>query len=108
MPNLTFYISEDQSDKFKSLYHFTHKCSALCCDILGAEPKNVHIIFVDVTPGCGQPVYAELFYRLTKLRTTEVMENFMRELDFATRQASGLTTRIRCFGSPAQQIYARN
>lgn len=33
---------------------------------------------------------------------------FYSELGFATQQASGLTTRIRCFGSPAQQIYARN
>lgn len=80
----------------------------LCCDILGAEPKNVHIIFVAVKPGFGQPVYAELFYRLTTLRTTDVMKNFMRELDFATQQTSGLMTRIRCFASPAEHLFARN
>jgi len=32
----------------------------------------------------------------------------MRELDFATQQASGLMTRIRCFGSPAEHLFARN
>jgi hypothetical protein len=57
----------------------------------------VHIIYVDVKPGCGHPVYAELFYRLTNVRTSEVMEEFMRELERAIRQASGLTARIRCF-----------
>ena len=108
MPNLTFYISENQSDRFKDLYDFTHNCSTLCCEILGAESQNVHIIFIDVKTGCGQPVYAELIYRLTKWRTQEVMENFMRELDFAIQQASGLIARIRCFGSPAPQIFARN
>lgn len=36
------------------------------------------------------------------------MENFIRELDAAIQQASGLTPRIRCFGSPAEQIFARN
>lgn len=108
MPNLTFYITEHQSDRFKDLCNFTCNCSALCCEILGAESKNVHIIFVDVKPGCGLPVYAELFYRQTKQRTQDVMENFIRELDLAIQQASGLTARIRCFASPAQQLYARN
>lgn len=112
MPNLTFYISENDSDKdsdkFKNLDDFTRKCSAFCCDILGAESKKVHIIFVDVKPGCGQPVYTELFYRLITLRTHEVMENFMRELYFATQQASGLMARVRRFGSPAEYLFARN
>lgn len=108
MPNLSFYISEHHANAFKNLYDFTDKCRALCCDILGAERKNVHIIFIEVKPGCGQPVYAELFYRLTTLRTREVMENFMRELDVATQQASGLTARIRCFGSQAAHLFARN
>lgn len=108
MPNLTFYISENHSDKFRNINNFTHKYSALCCDILGAELKNVHIIFINVKPGCGQPVYAELFYRLTTSRTQEVIENFTRELDLATHQTSGLTTRIRCFGYPAERIFARN
>lgn len=108
MPNLTFYISEDQFDRFTDLPDFTHNCCALCTDILGAESEKVHIIYVDARPGCGHPVYAELFYRLTKSRTPQVMDNFMRELDLAIRQASGLMARIRCFGSNARQIYARN
>ncbi len=108
MPNLTFYISENHAGTFKNLYGFTDRCSALCCEILGAERKNVHIIFINVKPGCGLPVYAELFYRLTPLRTHEVMENFMHELDIATQQASGLTARIRCFGSQAEHLFARN
>jgi hypothetical protein len=108
MPNLTFYISDDHAERFINLSDFTHKCSALCCDILGAELKNVHIIFIGVKAGCGLPLYAELFYRLTILRPQDVMENFMRELDFATQQASGLMVRIRCFGFPAQHLFARN
>ncbi len=94
MPNLIFYISENHSDKFKNLNNFTHRCSDLCCDILGAELKNVHIIFINVNSGCWQPVYAELFYRLTTLRTQEVMENFIRELDFATHQDTYSLLRI--------------
>jgi hypothetical protein len=108
MPNLTFYVSEDQSDRFTDLPDFTHKCCALCRDILGAESEKVHIIYIDVRPGCGHPVYAELFYRLTKSRTPEVMGDFMHELDRAIRQASGLMARIRCFGSTASQIDARH
>lgn len=108
MPNLTFYISADHSDRFTDLPNFTHHCSKLCCDILGAEPEKVHIIYVDVRSGCGHPVYAELFYRLTKWRTPEVMNNFMCELDLAIRLATGLMVRIRCFGFTATQIYARN
>src|SRR5476649_1648116 len=108
MPNLTFYISVDQSDRFIDLPDFTRNCCALCTDILGAESDKVQIIYVDVRPGCGHPVYAELFYRLTTSRTPDVMENFMRELELSICQASGLMARIRCFGSTALQIYARN
>lgn len=108
MPNLTFYLSEEHVDRFTELPDFTRTCSALCTGILAAEPGNVHIIFVTVKPGCGHPVYAELFYRLTPRRTQEVMENFMRELDLATQQAWGLMARIRCFGSPAPYPYAKN
>ncbi|APG16307.1 hypothetical protein A3780_01540 [Kosakonia radicincitans] len=108
MPNLTFYLSEEYADRYTDLLDFTRTCSALCTDILAAEPDNVHIIFVTVKPGCGHPVYAELFYRLTPRRTQEVMENFMRELDLATQQAWGLMARIRCFGSPAPYPYAKN
>lgn len=108
MPNLTFYLSEEHADRFTDLPDFTRTCSALCADILAAEPDNVHIIFVTVKPGCGHPVYAELFYRLTPWRTQEVMENFMCELDLATQQAWGLMARIRCFGSPAPYPYAKN
>ena len=108
MPNLTFYLSENHADKFQNLDALTDRCSALCCDILGAERKNVHIIFINVKPGCGQPVYAELFFRLTSWRSPEVMEKFMCELDLATQQASGLTARIRSFESPAAPLFSRN
>lgn len=108
MPNLTFYISADHSDRFTEQPNVTRHCSKLCGNILGAEPEKVHIIYVDVRQGCGHPVYAELFYRLTKWRTPEVMENFMSELDLAIRQTMGLMVRIRCFGFTAPQIHARN
>ena len=108
MPNLTFYFSENHADRFKNLCELTVTAWELDGDILGADRENVHIIFIDVKPGCGQPVYAELFYRLTTLRTPEVMENFMRELDVVTQHTSGLTARIRCFGSQAEHLFARN
>ncbi|MBQ4923283.1 hypothetical protein FDK33_10125 [Citrobacter werkmanii] len=57
MPNLTFYLSENHSDKFKTLT----------------------ILSINAVPSA---------------RTQEVMENFIRELDFAIQQASGLTTHI--------------
>ena len=108
MPNLTFYISQQHAGRLTDLHGLTRACSALCTGILAAESENVHIIYVEVKPGCGHPVYAELFYRLTNVRTSEVMEEFMRELERAIRQASGLTARIRCFGSAASHLFARN
>ena len=108
MPNLTFYLSQEHAARFSDLRDLTRTCSALCTGILAAESENVHIIYVDVKPGCGHPVYAELFYRLTNVRTSEVMEEFMRELERAIRQASGLTARILCFGSAASHLFARN
>lgn len=108
MPNLTFYISQQHAGRLTDLHDLTRACSALCTGILAAESENVHIIYVEVKPGCGHPVYAELFYRLTNVRTSEVMEEFMRELERAIRQASGLTARIRCFGSAASHLFARN
>ncbi|WP_336709113.1 MULTISPECIES: hypothetical protein [unclassified Cedecea] len=108
MPNITFYISEDQSDRITGFQDLTRTCFALCTEILNAEPDNIHIIFVNVRPGCGHPIYVELFYRLTESRTPEVMDKFMHELDAVIRLSTALTARIRCFGSPALQIYARN
>ncbi len=108
MPNLTLYISQEHIDRFTDRHDLTRACSTLCTGILGAESENVHIIYVEVKPGCGHPVYAELFYRLTILRTPEVMENFMRGLERTIREASGLTARIRCFGSVAPHLFARN
>lgn len=108
MPNLTFYLSQEHAARFSDLRDLTRICSALCTGILAAESENVHIIYVDVKPGCGHPVYAELFYRLTNVRTSEVMEEFMRELERAIREASGLTARIRCFGSAASHLFACN
>ncbi|VFS89589.1 Uncharacterised protein [Raoultella planticola] len=80
MPNLTFYISQQHAGRLTDLHGLTRACSALCTGILAAESENVHIIYVEVKPGCGHPVYAELFYRLTSERTPEVMAEFMREV----------------------------
>ncbi|AKL12399.1 TPA: hypothetical protein I8271_001728 [Kluyvera intermedia] len=108
MPNLTFYLSQEYAGRFSDLPAFTRICSDLCRDILAAEPNNIHIIFITVKPGCGHPVYAELFYRLTTQRTPEVMEHFMRKLDSATQQAWGFMARIRCFAFSAPHPYALN
>ncbi|WP_410955645.1 hypothetical protein [Raoultella planticola] len=108
MPNLTFYISQQHAGRLTDLHDLTRACSALCTGILAAESENVHIIYVEVKPGCGHPVYTELFYRLTSERPPEVMAEFMRELERTIREASGLTARIRCFGSAASHLFARN
>ena len=72
----------------------------------GAGQRACHIR--RARQGRGHPAYAEIKYRLEPFRTPSVMDDFMARLDEAIKRHAGLTARIRCFGYPADTIYARN
>ncbi|WP_202743955.1 hypothetical protein [Acinetobacter calcoaceticus] len=108
MPNLVIYISEAYSNQISNLDDLTMKGQALCVEVLKAEPSKIHIIYITVKHGVGHPIYAELTYRLSENRSSEVMEVFMKSLDKAILKTIGVKARIRCFGSPSTQLYAYN
>ena len=108
MPNLTFYVPADFLEQVKDLSVLTQACQSLCVKQLGAASEKVHIMYISVQSGCGQPVYAELIYRLLASRSPEVMTAFMFELDQLIQKAMHVTSRIRCFACPPQQLYAYN
>lgn len=108
MPNLTFYVSADLLEHVKDLSVLTRACQSLCVEQLGAVPEKVHIMYISVQSGCGNPIYVELIYRLLASRSPEVMTAFMRELDQLIQKAMHVTSRIRCFAYPPQQLYAYN
>ena len=108
MPNVTIYIAADRMPPDEALAALTEQCTELCTDILRAALANVHVIYVAVRRGRGQPVFAEIQYRLEPFRTPPVMERFMEELDDAIKRNTDLTARIRCFGYAASSICARN
>ncbi|RAS17497.1 hypothetical protein DFO50_10397 [Microvirgula sp. AG722] len=108
MPNLTFYIDAGQMPSEECLAGLSRDCIKLCTGILEAQLKNVHVIYVNVQPGQGHPVFAEIRYRLEAFRTPAVMNRFMTALDNTIAHHTGLAARIRCFGYAASNIYARN
>ncbi|WP_310632906.1 hypothetical protein [Paraburkholderia sp.] len=108
MPNVTFYIRAEHMPPDEHLAGLSSDCVELCTDVLDADLKNVHVIYVAVRQGYGHPVFAEIQYRLTAFRTPEVMNRFMDDLDLVIARRTGLTSRIRCFGYAAATIYARN
>lgn len=108
MPNLTFYISEVLFEQMIDVSALTQDCQSLCVEHLGAELEKVHIIYISVKPGCGHPIYVELIYRLLANRSPEVMTSFMHELDQLIQKTMHVTSRIRCFAYPPQQLYAYN
>ena len=108
MPNVTIYIPADRMPQEEALADLTEQCTDLCTGILRAALENVHIVYVAVRHGRGQPAFAEIQYRLEPFRTPPVMDRFMEELDVAIRRNTGLTARIRCFGYEASSIHARN
>jgi len=108
MPNLTFYVSADVLEQVKDLSVLTQACQSLCVEQLGAALEKVHIMYISVQSGCGQPVYVELIYRLLASRSSEVMTAFMHELDQLIQKTIHVTSRIRCFAYSAQQLYAYN
>ncbi|OZI63020.1 hypothetical protein [Bordetella genomosp. 11] len=108
MPNITFYIDARQMPSDKHLAELSDDCVQLCTIALDAELKNVHVVYVDVRHGHGHPVFVEVHYRLGRLRTRAVMDQFMEALDNAIAFRTGLMARIRCFGYAASNIHARN
>lgn len=108
MPNLTFYIDAGQMPSDERLAGLSSDCVKLCTDVLEAQLKNVHIVYVEVRHGHGYPVFAEIQYRLEAFRTPAVMNQFMAALDNAIAHHTGLTARIRCFGYATSNIHARN
>jgi hypothetical protein len=108
MPNVTIYIPADKMPPDEALSDLTEQCTELCTGILRAALVNVHIIYVAVRHGRGQPVFAEIQYRLELFRTPPVMDRFMEGLDDTIKRNTDLTARIRCFGYEASSIYARN
>lgn len=108
MPNVTFHIDAKRMPSDENLAELSRDCIELCTQVLDAELKNVHVVFLEVRHGHGHPVFAEIRYRLETFRTPPVMNRFMEALDVAIARRTGLKARIRCFGYAASNIYARN
>ncbi|ALP68704.1 hypothetical protein [Paraburkholderia caribensis] len=108
MPNVTFYIHAGKMPCDEHLAVLSNDCVQLCTNVLDAELKNVHVVYVDVRHGRGHPVFVEVQYRLETFRTPAVMNRFMDALENAIACYIGLTARIRCFGYAASNIHARN
>ncbi|MBN3836442.1 hypothetical protein [Burkholderia sp. Ac-20344] len=108
MPNVTFSIDAKRMPADENLAALSRDCVELCTHVLGAELKNVHVIFLAVRHGHGHPVFADIRYRGGTPRTSAVMNRFMEALDRAIVHRTGLTARIRCFGYTASSIHARN
>ncbi|KJH61621.1 hypothetical protein D9M71_751150 [compost metagenome] len=108
MPNLTFYVSKELLEQIEDVVALTQDFQSLCVEHLGAEVEKVHIIYISVQSGCGHPIYAELRYRLLASRSPEMMTAFMHKLDQIIQKALDVTSRIRCFAYPPEQLYAYN
>ncbi|WP_322086374.1 hypothetical protein [Burkholderia sp. BCC1999] len=108
MPNVTFHIQAGCMPPDDDLAALSGDCVDLCTEVLHAELKNVHVIFMEVRHGHGHPVFAEIQYRVDAFRSPDIMNRFMEALDHAIVRRTGLTARIRCFGHAAPSIHARN
>ena len=108
MPNVTIYMPTERMPPDANLAALTDQWTELCTGMLEAALENVHIIYVGVRHGRGNPAYAEIKYRLVPFRTKAVMEAFMERLEAIIKGHTGLAARIRCFGYTAPAIHARN
>jgi hypothetical protein len=108
MPNVTIFMPTEKMPPDGNLAELTDQCTQLCTGMLQAALANVHIIYVGVRHGRGNPAYTEIKYRLLPFRTKAVMDVFMERLDAIIAENTGLTARIRCFGYAAPAIHARN
>ena len=105
MPNITFYISAAMPPE-ANLVSLSNDCMRLCTTVLAASKHNVHVIYIEASPGHGLPVFVEVQYRLEHFRTPSVMERFMQGLQESILQHTALQARIRCFGYDASRIHA--
>ena len=55
MPNVTFSIDATRMPADESLAELSRDCVELCTQVLEAELKNVHVIFLAVRHGHGHP-----------------------------------------------------
>ena len=108
MPNVTIFMPTEKMPPDANLAALTDQCTELCTGMLEAALENVHIIYVGVRHGRGNPAYAEIQYRLVPFRTKAVMDVFMERLEAIIKANTGLAARIRCFGYTAPAIHARN
>ena len=108
MPNVTIFIPGEKMPPDANLAALTDQCTQLCTELLEAALENVHIIYVGVRHGRGNPAYAEIKYRLVPFRTKAVMDVFMERLEAIIKANTGLAARIRCFGYATPAIHARN
>ncbi|RKP47785.1 hypothetical protein [Pararobbsia silviterrae] len=108
MPNVTFHIDATRMPSEERLAELSRDCIELCTQVLDAELKNVHVLFLEVRHGHGHPIFAEILYRLEPFRTPAVMNRFIEALDDAIVHRTGLIARVRCFGYAASNLYARN
>ncbi|MBW3497593.1 hypothetical protein [Janthinobacterium sp. NKUCC08_JDC] len=108
MPNVTIFMPTEKMPPDANLAALTDQCTELCTGMLEAALVNVHIIYVGVHHGRGNPAYAEIQYRLVPFRTKAVMDVFMERLEGIIKENTGLAARIRCFGYATLAIHARN
>ncbi|CAB3770954.1 hypothetical protein GQ57_22665 [Burkholderia sp. MSh2] len=108
MPNVTFSIDATRMPADASLAELSRDCVELCTQVLEAERRNVHVIFLAVRHGYGHPAFADVRYRIAPFRTPAVMNRFMEALDRAVVHRTGLTARIRCAGYTESSLHARN
>lgn len=58
MPNITFHLDANRVPSDESLVELSRECVELCTQVLDAELKNVHVVFLSVRHGHGHPVFA--------------------------------------------------
>ncbi|KVV53040.1 hypothetical protein WT27_28180 [Burkholderia territorii] len=108
MPSVTILIPETSMPTSSALDALSSACERLCTDVLSAAPGTVHVAYVPVRHGRGHPVSAEIRLRTSSLRTTELLDRFMTELDREIIRHTGFVARIRCFGYDTAHLHARH
>jgi len=108
MPNVTIFVQQGRMPQELEREKITADISDLCTGVLKAAPDKVHIIYVEVLRGRGNPAYVEVKYRLETFRTPPIMQEFLTGVDAALVSHAGLKSRIRCFGYGAEAIYAKS
>lgn len=83
--------------------------AASCVQVLRASPAQIQIMLIPVKPvRHGEDIYAEVNFRSTEFRQTEVVQTFMQSLEQAVVSCFDTLPRIRCFAEDQAALYARN